>query len=164
MAKGEIFKGLPKWAQGLIAIGIVGGIGIIGYNIYKTIQKSKSEKDQKKELENANETVNNLIKSGQKPSLDSFKLAQLANQIHSALNGYGTDENAVYRAFLQVKNDLDVVNLTKAYGIRKLSSGNWNPTKDFEGTLGQSLTEELDPKEMAALNMILAKKGIKYRF
>ena len=164
MAKGEIFKGLPTWAQGVIALVVVGGIGVIGYNIYKTIQKKQGQKDQKQELDNANQTVIDLTKAGQKPSLDSFKLAQLANQIHSALNGYGTDENSVYRAFLQVKNDLDVVNLTKAYGIRKLSSGNWNPTKDFEGTLGQSLTEELDPKEMAALNLILAKKGIKYRF
>jgi hypothetical protein len=164
MAKGEIFKELPKWAQGVIAVAIIGGIGIVGYNIYKTIQKKQNQKDQKKELDNANNTVVNLTKAGQKPSLDSFKLAQLANQIHSALNGYGSDESAVYRVFLQVKNDLDVVNLTKAYGIRKLSSGNWNPATDFEGTLGQSLTEELSAKEIEALNMILAKKGIKYRF
>ena len=164
MAKGEIFKELPSWAKGLIAVAIIGGIGIVGYNIYKTIKKKQSQKDQKKELDNANDTVVNLTKAGQKPSLDSFKLAQLANQIHSALDGYGSDESAVYRVFVQVKNDLDVVNLTKAYGIRKLSSGKWNPATDFEGTLGQSLTEELDAKEIDALNTILAKKGIKYRF
>ena len=31
MAKGEIFTGLPKWAQGLIAVAIVGGAGYVGY-------------------------------------------------------------------------------------------------------------------------------------
>jgi hypothetical protein len=164
MAKGEYFKQLPTWAKGLVAVAVIGGVGFVGYNIYKKIQQKNKEKDQKKELDSAQETIKNLTISGQKPTLDNFKLAQLANQIHSAMNGYGSDEAAIYRAFLQVKNDLDIVNLTKAYGIRKLSSGSWNLSPDFEGTLGQSITEELDAKEVAALNNILAKKGIKYRF
>lgn len=164
MAKGEIFKELPKWAQGVISVGILAGVGIVAYSVYKKLQKDKGLKGAKQELDSVAQATQDLTKAGQKPSLDSFKLAQIANQIHSALNGYGSDENGVYRAFAQVKNDLDVVNLTKAYGIRKLSSGNWNPAPDFEGTLGQSLTEELDTKEVAALNTLLAKKGIKYRF
>ena len=164
MAKGELFKQLPPWGKGVIAVGILAGVGIVAYSVYKKLQKDKGLKGAKQELDSVAQATQDLTKAGQKPSLDSFKLAQIANQIHSALNGYGSDESGVYRAFAQVKNDLDVVNLTKAYGIRKLSSGNWNPAPDFEGTLGQSLTEELDAKEVAALNMLLAKKGIKYRF
>jgi hypothetical protein len=164
MAKGELFKQLPPWGKGVIAVGILAGVGFVDYAVYKRLKKDKELAGAKKELDSVAQATADLTKAGQKPTLDSFKLAQIANQIHSALNGYGTDENGVYRAFTNVKTDLDVVNLTKAYGIRKLSSGNWNPAPDFEGTLGQSLTEELDPKEMAALNNLIAKKGIKYRF
>ena len=164
MAKGELFKQLPPWGKGVVAVGIIAGIGVIGYAIYKKLQKDKALLGAKKEIDATEQAQKDLTKSGQKATLDTFKLAQIANQIHSALNGYGSDESAVYKAFTQVKNDLDVVNLTKAYGIRKLNSGNWNPAPDFEGTLGQSLTEELSAKEIIALNNLLAKKGIKYRF
>jgi hypothetical protein len=164
MAKGEIFSGLPSWSKGVISVAVIGGIGFVAYTIYQKIKKDKDLKGAKTEIDATTQATADLTKAGQAPKLDSFKLAQIANQIHAALNGAGTDESAVYRAFAQVKNDLDVVNLTKAYGIRKLSTGTWNPASDFEGTLGQSLTEELNAKEMAALNTLLAKKGIKYRF
>ena len=164
MAKGEIFTGLPKWAQGLIAVAVVGGIGFISYKIYKKFKSEKDLKGAKEELASTSDTISTLQKSGQKPSLDQYQLNAIANQLFTAMNGYGTDVNGVYKAFTNVKSDLDVLNLVKAYGVKKLSSGSYNPAPDLEGTLNQHLTEELNSKEMIALNNLLARKGIKYRF
>ena len=68
------------------------------------------------------------------------------------MKGIGSDESAVYRVFASAKNDLDVLGIVKAFGV-----------KDGE-TLGQWLTADLDEKEIKALNDLLARKGIKYRF
>lgn len=164
MSKQNYFTQLPTWAKGIVAIAVVGGVAVIGYNIYKKIKKGEQQKGAKKELDAAEQARLELMKKGVAPSLDAFKISQIANQLHTAMDGLNTDEPAIYRAFTNVKNDLDVINLNKAYGIRKLSSGSWNPVGNYEGTLGQSLSEELNPSEIKALNEMLAKKGIKYRY
>jgi hypothetical protein len=156
MAKGEIFKGLPQWAQGVIAVSAVAGVA---YLIYTLTKKEKdSVKDVKEELKNLDTTIVAIQNTGKKPTLTAYEMSTLANKIWGAVAGVGTDESAIYRAFASVKNDLDVLGVVKAFGMRK----------EFgmvpERTLGQWLTDELDAKEMKALNDILARKGIKYRF
>lgn len=157
MAKGEIFKGLPQWAQGVIAVSAVAGVT---YLIYTLTKKEKdSVKDVKEELKNLDSTISSIQSTGKKPTLTPYEMSTLANKIWGAMSGTpGTDEAAIYRAFASVKNDLDVLGIVKAFGMRK----------EFgmipERTLGQWLTDELNPEEMKALNGILARKGIKYRF
>ncbi len=164
MAKGEIFTGLPKWAQGLIAVGIVGGVGYLGYTIYKNFKEKQSKKDSKAEVDAVKATTQVLQAKGMKPTLDNLKLNTIANQLETAMNGYGTDVSSVYRAFANVKNDFDVVNLIKVYNVRKLSSGKGNIAPDFTGTLAASIEEELNTSEKKALNDSLSRKGINYRF
>ena len=161
MAKGEIFTGLPKWAQGIIAVAIVGGVAYLGYNVYKKISKLASPDSFDKEINDVSDDVKTLEKSGQKGTLNKSQLSGLANSIQTALNGITEDEAAVYRAFASVKTEIDVLNLIKAYGIRRVGYYIWSY---FTGTLPATLTHLFDRKEIKALNDMLSKKGIKYTF
>ena len=71
---------------------------------------------------------------------------------------WGTDEQAIYDAFNLMKNNIDVANLIKAFGKRRLEFS----TQDAE--LGAHLSNDLDSTEIAKLNSILASKNITYRF
>lgn len=169
MAKGEIFTGLPKWAQGVIVVAAVAGTALTVYAVVKVVKRKKLLEGANKEIGNTNETIRKLEAVGQKATLDNLKLSTIANQLFSAMNNVytttkmGTDTAAVYRAFTNVKNDIDVINLVKIFGIKKAASGSMI-VPDFEGTLSQHLTERLSPSEMKALNDLLSRKGIKYRF
>jgi hypothetical protein len=171
MAKGEIFTGLPKWAQGLIAVAIVGGAGFVGYKIYKQLQLTTEEKGGKEELNSASDLSRELEKK-MKPTLNSYQLNSIVNQLVSALSntqsfvGFGkrgVSESALYKAFANVKNDLDVINLVRAYGIKTLPSNNFF-VENFKGTLNQALTTLCGKEQLDALNNMLSRKGIKYRF
>lgn len=160
----NLTTGLPGWAKGTVAVSVVAGVAVISYLIYRKVKAEKALKGAKNEVDAVAATTKVLTGAGQKPSLDDLKLSSLANQLFTAMDGYGSDAQSIYRAFANVKNDLDVVNLIKAYGIRNLSSGALNPTPNITGTLSQHITDELSASEVKALNDLLARKGIKYRF
>lgn len=159
----KIFQGLPPVARGIIAVGIVAGIAYVSYKVYKGIKASKEMKGAREEIGSADD-ASKTLSTIQKPTLDSYNLSRIANQLFTAMDGYGHNTSAIYKGFADVKNDLDVVNLVKAYGIREISSGKLNPEPNFKGTLGQALTNELTNEELKQLNLLLSRKGIKYRF
>ena len=151
---------LPSWSKGTLAILGAGALLFIGYKVYKKIQSIEEEKKSRKELG----AVDKDLKDLPPPSLSKSQLQGYSNQLFTAMNGVGTDVTTIYKVFANVKSDSDVLNLIKIYGIQELSSGTWNPVSNYKGGLSGSLTEELNGDEIKALNMMLAKKGIKYRF
>lgn len=76
-----------------------------------------------------------------------------ANQLYTAMNGLGTDEETIYRVLGHLQTADDWNQLVKAFGTKKASS--W--LSGFEGTLYDWLSDELDTKEMKKVNEILAK-------
>lgn len=158
------FSDVPPWAKGVLLIAIIGGVSVGAYVVYRKLKQVELDKNSKKEVDETASAVATLTKSGQKQTLDALKLSTIANQIQQAVSGYGSDESAVYRAFANVNTDLDVVNLIKAFGVREISSGAGNPAPNLKGTLSMVLTDELSAAEIKALNDLLARKGIKYRF
>lgn len=79
-----------------------------------------------------------------------------ANQLYTAMNGVGTDEETIYRVLGQLQSADDWYQLVKAFGTKKASS--W--LSSFEGTLYDWLSDELNAKEMKKVNGILANIGI----
>ena len=161
------FNQLPGVAKVVIVVGGTVAVGFIGFKIYQKIQSSISLKGSNEQISAAEDTVKELLKT-QKPTLDGLKLSQFANDLFTAMDGRysiggGIDESAIYRAFTNVKNDIDIVNLIKVYGIKKLRSGSFI-VPDFQGTLSEALTYALNAEEINQLNLLLARKGIKYRF
>ncbi len=156
MSAGSTFEGLPGWAKGAIAVGSLGLVTLIGFSIRNGI---------KKRLALAKDSdIKDLKKQGQVPSLSKSQMATLADELKVAFDGYGTDGVAVARVFDKMKTDLDVLALIDVYGIRKISSGRFNPEPDFDGGLAGAMLNELDSVQVSVVNSILAKKNIKFRF
>jgi len=96
---------------------------------------------------------------GQKLTYSLTTYANLADKIQQAGNGnFGTDEDAIYNAFKLIKNDLDMVQLFKAYGSRRLEFS------FTEANLGGYLQSELSSNEIDNVNKILSKNGLVFRF
>ena len=150
--------------------------GLVLFILYKILNKfglfdkpTDEVETEQAEQETAIETVKDTIKDIQvknprlKATLTSQDYITIANNIYTALKGWTEDESLIYREFLKLNNDIDMVILKGVYGERIIPNDVWlNP--NFKGTLSQAINHFLDVKEVAALNMLLAKKGITNRF
>jgi hypothetical protein len=154
---------LPAWSKGVIGILIAGGSAFALFKLYQYFGKLKEQAGQKAELDTTTKALVDLTKAGKGSSLTKAQIDQIANKLQTSFSGYGTDFKTIESLFLQIKNEFDILSIRQAYGVRKISSGRFNIASDFEGTLDQTLVEELSQKEIQALNMILAKKGIRNR-
>lgn len=99
------------------------------------------------------------VKSGPTASYPDLQYKIFADSIYQAgmIIG-GTDEDAIYSVFNNMKNDTDIAKLILAFGKRRIEFS------FMDGTLAEFLTSELDGDEMKIVNKILASKGITYKF
>ena len=150
----EIATGLPAWAKGIIAVGVVGGIG---FAIYKITQKGGALL----KPDEAKKDIKTLEQKGQVATYMDAQYVGFADAIYAARgcnNMFGTNEDAMYNVFRKMVNDLDVAKLIEKFGERRLCFSFTN------GTLGGFLHDDLNEDEIAIINNILKSKGIKYQF
>ena len=160
----QSFLGLPKWAKGVVAVALIGGIAYGVYAITKAIknrEENKEDKEEQKDWTSEEEKINKDPK--RKATLSPAALSSKANKIFSAMDGYGTDAEAIVSVFRSLKTDGDFVGLQKAFGIRTIDSGYLNPAPNFRGTLTAAITDELSNYYKQRINKILTDKKIKYR-
>lgn len=96
---------------------------------------------------------------GQVPS--GLNYASLANKLFDAFDGMGTDENSVYSVFKMLKTDGDYAALKEAYGVRRITDVFY--VSSFDGDLPATIKHEMDTKEIAELNNILAFNNLSVR-
>lgn len=161
---GKFLNDMPSWAKGVIGVAAVAAVGFSAYLIYKKIKNIQATKDARKEVGDIESDLDKLKKLGKKQSLTNSEITGIANNLKTAMDGYGTDFDAILKNLVKINNQVDLLAVIKAYGVKKLSTGKLNPTPDFEGTLGQAFTEELNSQQLSAVNSMLAKKGITQRF
>lgn len=163
MAKGETFNGLPGWAKGIIAVAVVTGIIYGGHLILKEIKKSKDQKGSKEEDEANKDELKTLNADPKKKQTLSPAMAlSVANALHAAMDGTGTDGSAITKNLLQLKNQADWLAVSAAYKIRTIKS----IVGDFTGTLLSSLTSELgvtDTHYVTVINKAFQQRGITVR-
>jgi len=159
MAKGELFKELPTWAKGVVALIVVGGAGVIIYTIYKKVSNITGNKDDRQQLNAEKDELKNMKPP---PTISKGQAEAMANAIFVAFDGYASDESSVYTQFEKVKNNADWLMLSQAYGTREISSGKFNPEPNYTGTLIGACNSELDASERAKANAILRKNGVTY--
>lgn len=160
LTKGE---GIPGWGKAVLYIGGLGLAAIVGYKIYKGIAKKLQSLDDFKEAGAVKDELKNLADAGIKPTMSEDKYLTKANQIHTAMDGYGTNVAAIISAIGTLNNDADMLALIKAYGVKTISSGKFNPEPDFTGTMPSSFTNELNPIDQSMVNATLEKRKLKYR-
>jgi len=159
MAKEGLFKQLPTWSKGVIALIVVSGVVVVTYAIYKKAKEIADKKDDKQQLDAEQEELSNM---NIKPTLNKAQAEAIANAIFAAFDGYASDELAVYSQLAKLKNNADWLLLSTSYGTREISSGRFNPEPNFKGTLTAAITSELEFDEIQIINKILKKNGVTY--
>jgi len=155
----------PANVDGIVKKLVIGGVGLTaGYfaarGIYRLI-KGPAGRDELKYQKSELTELNRNPSTRQK--LSQSQIETYANGIFTAADGYQTDEEYIYKVFRQIKTNADYLALNKAFGLREISSGTWNPEANYKGNLTGVLVSELDEDELAKVNTILKNNRIKYR-
>jgi len=95
--------------------------------------------------------------AGQKLTYMPSQYNSFADQIEQAMQYTGTYTDVIENIFKQMQNDLDILELNKAWGKRDIYF--WGFAYNF--TLAEALTDEMDVTE---INNILKSKNITYRY
>lgn len=150
---------MPTWAKGVTVVGV--GVGLFfGYReLKKYREKRQAQNAAKQFLQNIQTDIDKSQQVRPATKVET-NYNQLAGALYSALNAYNTDESGVYRVFAQMNNDTDVLKLVKAFGIRTNTTG----FLPMPQTLNAFIADVMDAEEINALNNLLARAAIKYRF
>lgn len=93
-----------------------------------------------------------LVAQGHQKTYSQIQYNTMANQLYYAMKGFGTDEETIFSIMGKMQNDLDVIELDKAFGMRDTYS------------LQAWLRGDLSSADMQKVNMILSNKGISKSF
>jgi len=155
---GKFIADMPSWAKGIIGVGALGA----AYLIYKSVSKKVGNGGTSDSKLPSN--LNQDLVTATKASPLSYSLTQYdtwAAQLKQAMIGWGTDNEAIYRVFRYMKNNADVLQLIKAFGVWKVEAKYGIPLP-FEttgtGTLAEALVDDLSSSEIDIVNGILASK------
>lgn len=147
----------------IITIAIIIVLIIVVICVVRGVKGFEARKGARKENRAVDQELKDLEKSGNGPTISSAQAYTYANSLHTAMDGYGTDWASIKSVFEAVRNNADVISISSAYGIREVSSGQWNPEPNIKGTLTQCLTSELDDSEKEEIKTILKGKGITFQ-
>ena len=114
------------------------------------------------QFDHINNEQNNLLNQGEELTYPVSEYKTMADIIYSAgMDTFGTDEDTIYNVFERLQNNVDYLQLYKAFGRRRAEFtvcwGNDCPD------LPTWLHTELNSSEIEHVNNILERKGIKYR-
>lgn len=160
-AVGKFIQDTPQWAKGVIAVAAIGA----GYLIYRGISKKASGQGAGGTPESKlPSNLNQDLATAAKKSPLSYPLSQYdiwANQLKQAMFDWGTNEEAIFSVFSKMKNDADVLQLIKSFGVWKIEARYGIPLP-FEttgtATLGEALIDELSSSDIGIINKTLASK------
>jgi hypothetical protein len=142
---------------------IITGVALAGYLGYKWYRKRNPTDESSL---SADEKAAKA--KGQALSYTLTSYQGLANTIYNAwfqrFNPFNAvDETIVLSAMDKMKNDLDVLQLIRAFGKRR-SPVNFASLLVPDVTLPEWLSIGLEPNELKAVNDVLGKKGISFKF
>lgn len=142
----ELFKGLPKYARGIIAFIIVALIFYVLYLIYSAIKKAADNKNVKNTANAAGDLYQQELNKGQKLSLNALVYNSAANDIANKLEGCDSFDNeikAIETIANVVKKPIDWYYLVKVFNVRSIDNcglGNGDTTY----ALPELLKDQLD--------------------
>lgn len=100
--------------------------GIIGFLIYDTFFKGKSESEQ----------FSDTIDKQTGLSYPEYAYKEMVTKLLNAMHGYQTDEEPIFQVFRSLKNNNDARQLKKEFGMRPY-------TGDFIGSFGMLINDPL---------------------
>ena len=136
---------------------IAGGVGFLIYKAGKGVSAAFQEwlkgRDYTKEYNTKAKTMSLTYNPTQ------YKI--FADNLFDAFTGPGSDEVRIRSVFQQMKNDLDVLELIKAYGTRDGGAYAWSPKMTLIEQVPYDLT---DSEILTYVNSPLQANGVTYRF
>lgn len=138
-------SGLPTWAIGIIAVGVVGGLAFATYKIFQYLKDADDRQEAKETLKENKKEIDTLVKSGLKPTHDLSFYNSSAATIKKLLNGCETVASEVQVIVIltkAVKNKLDWKLLVDAFGRKKIDDCFGFSSTEYE--LGDLLRDQLD--------------------
>jgi len=174
---------LPAWAKGIIAVGGLAIVYFTSRTIIKKISSLKESKDSKEVTKDAKSDRTELIRKGLRPSFRETQYKGWANSMEESFEGCDSNINVTWGAdsplgkvsswstsgykvatiFNQLKNDVDFLDLTIAWGVRTYDACGILTGDVKDADLFKAIDNELNDRERRNLNTILAKKGITYK-
>jgi len=134
-------------------------IGVIGYGIKKISDIFNTEN------ENAEEEMDDIDKEIDETegtaTYTEAQFSSFANLLEAAMEGMGTDEEAIYGVIAKMYSKLDVLLLIKTFGVRWYKE--FGPVGE-NYTLGQWFQNELSDYSLDVINNILSQRGIQWSF
>lgn len=144
-AIGNTFSGLPKWAQGTIAVVAVGSALFVGWKIYKKIQEAEALKNSDKTAKASKDEYMRLVRSGQKLTHPEVVYQTATNSIVNDLSGceLPSSEKAVIATIKSVvKKPIDWYYLVMRFGSQMVDDCGWG-TGDTAYALPELLKDQL---------------------
>lgn len=164
MSAESTFNQLPGPAKIVI---VVAGVGVglfVGWKVYDVVRKRLNSADSFKEKAQVDDEIKALAEKKILPTYPNSTYTQMANQLFALMDGYGSGAMSMPAIFAKLINNADMLKLIDAYGIREVSSGKGNPTPNFRGTLAATISDELDPLDIANINRVLVARKISITF
>jgi hypothetical protein len=145
---------------------IIVGVGGIGYAVYRYFKPRRTDSQQEEDIVSqggggSGAGGGNGVQTKLTQTYANAMYNVLAEQIWGAAhanNWSGTQEDAIYDVFKQMKNDIDISKLISAFGARRMYLSFSN------GALKEWINAEMDDSEIAKINSILQSNNISYRF
>lgn len=159
---GKVYEGLPKWAKGVIVVGLVGAALWGGYRIYKAINAAKDKEHSEDEKNKKDDELKKLLNSGHVTSAPDSQFQTWANDLEKALSGCWVDVDTLMMVITKLKNgNVDWLALNKAFGVREIKGCMLAANQKV--TLSEALNWKLIGSEGESVNKILEKQGITYK-
>lgn len=137
-------------------------IGVGGYALIRSLKKSPEQQREDRIKQDEAEAA--------KTQKLSYPLSSYQGYADKIFTGWSTNynpfdrlnEEPIYEVFKAMKNDLDILELIKAFGKRREPTAIIGLLNNV--ALPEWLAVGMDTDEIDQINKILASKGIKYRF
>lgn len=155
----KIYKEAPPLGKILLILMAIA----ICYLLFRVVKKVLEPTPVNENLLNsANTELNQLAQSGETTHYTQTQLDSFADKLFMAMDGQGTDEDAVKEVFEYMQNKADVLELIKAFGIRDYEDELFVV---YPYNLTQWLNADMDKADVKEyVNDILKSKNIKHSF
>jgi len=159
---GNFIADQPKWSKGIMSTAIVAGGGYLVYKLIGIIA-SKEDPTQKQLEKESKEYSKTQALTYPKSNYKGFA-DEIFNSWANNFNIFDSvDEDKIFAVYNKMQNDLDIIELTTAFGKRRLPiniGGLLLPDADLNAWINEGLTDS----EKNKLNASLTAKGIKYQY
>ena len=152
----------------------VAGLALTGYLVYRAHKKKADLSAANQAGQLATNELSALAQQGVYPSYSDSQFQVFVDTLVQAMTGCGTDEDAVYNVFRQMRNDADIRKLVAQFGVQFYQPCAWTSPisysiwqfddQHYGGGLATWLGYDLSSDNISEINGILRDNGINYQF